>query len=216
MQLALNGQLDCSKRSFAEYDTSERDHGVSMVYGIRTSEGVYVIPRANPEELHNTQDIIIYIYICILYIMLYIIYYIYIVLVLCHLGSSSSVAGASALIAEGCGFELYPGWSRIFFWGFSLNKKFWHDVAPRRGTLRRLASYCELGFQLFGSHRDYIGWIISKIFNTELCECFETLLRERDPGKNRGPMVAEKGQPHPLSAQVKLPAVVLLTARGFF
>ena len=27
-------------------------------------------------------------------------------------------------------------------------------------------------------------------------------------------MVAEKGQPHPLSAHVKPPAVVLLTARG--
>ena len=48
--------------------------------------------------------------------------------------------------------------------------KFWHDVASRCGTLRRLVSYCELGFKLFGSHRDYIGWIISKILNTELCE----------------------------------------------
>ena len=27
--------------------------------------------------------------------------------------------------------------------------KFWHDVASRRGALRRLASYCELGFTVY-------------------------------------------------------------------
>ena len=31
--------------------------------------------------------------------------------------------------------------------------KFWHDVASRRGALRQLASYCELGFR-----RSFLLW----------------------------------------------------------
>ena len=37
MQQALNGQLDCSKQSFTEYDTSELDHGVPWCMAYRYS-----------------------------------------------------------------------------------------------------------------------------------------------------------------------------------
>ena len=36
--------------------------------------------------------------------------------------------------------------------------KFWHDVASRRGTLRRLASYCELGLRRRIIHLIYLQY----------------------------------------------------------